>query len=104
MSTTLDWEQELDDWEAKYKPIYNQNNDNPLWEDFKFETYGDDLAFVLAQDPRHVWTLVEGDDGNLYIVDGLHYVNRLNYVVTDLPFEGEFLEVPYYIFDEENEE
>jgi hypothetical protein len=103
MSTTIDWEQELDAWEEKYKPIFNHNADNPIWEDYKFETYGEDLEFVKAQNPDHVWTLVEGDDGNLYITNGFHYVNRLNYIVTDLPFEGEFLEVPYYIF-EENED
>lgn len=93
------WEKELDAWEAKYKPVHNQFEDND-----KFETYGEELEFVRAQDPRCVWTLVDGDDGNLYIVDGYHFVNRVNYFVTEVPFGGEFLEVPYYIFDEENED
>ena len=44
------------------------------------------------------------NNGNLYIVDGYHLVNRLNYFVTEVPFEGEFLEVPYFIFDEEETE
>lgn len=92
------WEQELDAWEAKYKPITNHFDGSD-----KFETYGDELQFVLAQDPRCIWTLVDGDDGNLYIVDGYHLVNRLNYFITEVPFDGEFLEVPYYVFDEEDE-
>jgi hypothetical protein len=99
----LAWEQELDNWEEKYRPMVNPNSDNALWEDPKFETYGEDLDFVRAQDPRCIWTLVDGDDGNLYIVDGYHLVNRINYFVTEVPFEGEFLEVPYYIFDESEE-
>jgi len=101
---TIDWGQELDSWEEKYKPVYNHNADNPIWEDYKFETYGKDLEFVRAQDPRCIWTLVEGDDGNLYITNGYHFVNRLNYIVTDVPFEGEFLEVPYYIFEESEDD
>jgi hypothetical protein len=103
MSTTIDWEQELDAWEEKYQPLKNHIDNDGFWENDKFETYGEELDFVRAQDPRYVWTLVDGDDGNLYIVNGYHLVNRLNYFVTNLPFEGEFLEVPYYIFDEEQD-
>jgi hypothetical protein len=102
MTTTTEypaWEKELDAWEAKYKPVRNHFKDND-----KFETYGQELEFVRAQDPRRVWTLVDGDDGNLYIVDGYHFVNRINYFVTQVPFEGKFMEVPYYIFDEEEED
>lgn len=98
------WEQELDAWEEKYQPLKNHIDNDGFWENDKFETYGEELDFVRAQDPSYIWTLVEGDDGNLYIVNGYHLVNRLNYFVTNLPFEGEFLEVPYYIFDEENED
>ena len=101
MSTTIDWEQELDAWEAKYKPI--ANHIDPSNYD-KFETYGEELRYVMDQDPRRIWTLVDGDDGNMYIVDGYHLVNRVAYFVTEVPFEGEFLEVPYYIFDEEQDD
>jgi hypothetical protein len=112
MSDTLDWEQELEAWEAKYKPIKNQfaQPQGEFGDEFvedKFETYGDDLEFVRSvcdADPRRVWTLVDGDDGNLYIVDGYHLVNRINYFVTEVPFEGKFMEVPYYIFDEEQDD
>jgi hypothetical protein len=100
MSTTTypAWEQELDAWEAKYKPVTNHFDGTD-----KFETYGEELEFVRAQDPRCIWTLVDGDDGNLYIVDGYHLVNRINYFITEVPFEDNFLEVPYYIYDEEDE-
>jgi hypothetical protein len=35
---------------------------------------------------------VDGDDGT-YIVNGYHLVNRIHYFITEIPFEGEFLEV-----------
>ena len=101
MSTTTfpAWEQELDTWEAKYKPIKNHFDGSD-----KFETYGEELAFVLGADPKCIWTLVDGDDGNLYIVDGYHLVNRVNYFITEVPYEGNGMDVPYYIFDEEQDD
>lgn len=100
----LNWEDELDAWEAKYQPLKNHITKNG---DDKFETYGAELDYVLSianSEPARVWTLVDGDDGNLYIVDGYHLVNRVNYFITKNPFEGQFMEVPYFIFeDEENE-
>lgn len=47
-----------------------------------FETFGAELAFVRQQDPRHVWTLIDGDDGDLYVVSGFCLVNRLGYLVS----------------------
>jgi len=89
-NTYPEWEQELDAWEQQYRPIKNRLN-------------GEELDFVMAQDPRCIWTLVDGDDGNLYIVSGYHLVNRINYFVTEVPYEGNGMDVPYYIFDEEEE-
>ena len=111
MTTTTypEWEQELTNWEDKYQPMKNhfsQKQEGEFVED-KFETYGEELDYVRSvydTDSRRVWTLVDGDDGNLYIVDGFHLVNRINYFITELPFEGKFLEVPYCIFDEQDEE
>jgi hypothetical protein len=50
-----------------------------------FETYGDELAFVRTQNPRTVWTLIDGDDGGQYILSGLHRVNRLGHLVSTVP-------------------
>ena len=50
-----------------------------------FETYGEEYDFVISQDPRAVWTLVDGDDGELYIVSGLHFDNRIGYLVSIVP-------------------
>jgi len=100
----LNWEDELNAWDEKYKPISNhidKGND-------KFETYGEELEFVRtinSTEPNRVWTLIEGDSGKLWIVNGYHFVNRLNYFITKNPYEKEeYVEIPYCIFDEEEEE
>lgn len=48
------------------------------------ETYGEDyqtVKRVYEQNPLRVWTAVDGDDG-LYLINGLHFVNRVYYLVT----------------------
>lgn len=59
-----------------------------------FETYGVELEFVHAQDPRTVWTFIEGDNGTLYYVSGYHVVNRIGYLISTNPVpEGTDIEV-----------
>ena len=98
----LNWEDQYDAWDAKYQPIQNHFDGSD-----KFETYGAELDYVLSianSEPARVWTLVDGDDGNLYIVSGYHLVNRVNYFITKNPCELEYEEAPYYIFEDEEEE
>ena len=72
-------------WVEKYKPI--KNTIVPT-NDIMFETYGDEWEFIKSQDPRYVWTNVQGDMSDL-IVAGVAYVNRLSYYVTEVPWEDE---------------
>ncbi|MBN8626910.1 MAG: hypothetical protein J0M17_15625 [Planctomycetes bacterium] len=59
-----------------------------------FETYGDELAFVRAQAPHAVWTFIDGDDGDCYVVSGYHFVNRIGYLISTVPVpEGTDIEV-----------
>lgn len=96
----------FEDWYDTYRPIGNTLSDRSedMFElddvegDDKFEAYGIELCFVLGVNqfnPRNVWTLIDGDDG-LTIVNGYHYGNRFAYFITDVPFEGKFLEVTYF--------
>ena len=50
-----------------------------------FETFGEEFAFIRRQDPLKVWTLVDGDDGDMYVVNGLHFVNRVGYLLSTVP-------------------
>ena len=74
-----------DAWAEKYKPIKNKFSKH---DELMFETYGDEVEFVQAQDPKYVWTSVQGDMSDL-IVAGYAYVNRLCYYVTEIPWENE---------------
>lgn len=72
-------------WADKYKPITNKFR---KYEENTFETYGEEVEFVQAQDPRYVWTWVDGDMSSL-IVAGYAYVNRLSYYITEVPWEDD---------------
>jgi len=60
-----------------------------------FETYGDDIAFVGTQNNRHVWTLVDDDNGVPTIVAGYHFVNRIGYIITIKTWNDKNLSFPY---------
>lgn len=70
----------------KYKPICNHlSNDHSYLYDpdtdkeYAFETYGDELDFVLQQDDKNIWTI--HDDGT--VQNGYWLVNRLAYIVCE---------------------
>ena len=59
-----------------------------------YGTHGEELEFVRQQDPRTVWTLVDGDDGGQHIISGFHFVNRIGYLIsTDAVPEGVDIEI-----------
>ena len=84
------WEGEMkwSEWVEKYKPIKNHitKYPDPNAEFEMFETYGDEWEFVKSQDPKYVWTEIQGEMSML-LVAGIAYVNRLNYYVCKEPWE-----------------
>lgn len=53
------------------------------------ETFGADLELVHSLDQNYVWTVVEsGCNNDLWITSGLHYVNRICYLVTEKAHHG----------------
>lgn len=69
-------------WFDKYKPKLDGNG-----ELLKYETFGDDLFTLNHIDNKFIWTIIEGDSGKWYISPGFHIVNRINYVVTEIPHD-----------------
>lgn len=60
-----------------------------------FETYGSELAFVLTQDRRRIWTLVDGENDTPVLLSGFHIVNRIGYLVSRVPLPvGVSIRVP----------
>ena len=78
-------EMDLDEWAAIYKPIKNHIDTNSSFDGEMFETYGDELEFVKAQDEDRIWMYGDGDDGGCYIWNGWHFVNRIGYFITSVP-------------------
>lgn len=79
----MEWEQFVDEFE----PLENDVVEEAPIDGFLFETYGKEYEKVKATDKNCVWTIVDGDDNNLHVIEGLHYVNRVGYLITKNPFE-----------------
>lgn len=72
----------FDEWVEKYKPIENPDTGN-----IYFETYGKDVEFLNSCKSDCIWTELDNDYGITCIVNGVHYVNRICYCVTEVPFK-----------------
>jgi hypothetical protein len=76
-----------DEFDDTYPLVPNHINPSAGWAigdggGCLFETHGEEFAFVRRQDPRTVWTLIDGD---MYLVNGLHFVNRVGYLLSNVP-------------------
>lgn len=50
-----------------------------------FEPNGLDLEHIRQQDPARVWTMLKGEDGEMYLVNGYHYNNRIAFYLSVEP-------------------
>ncbi len=94
----------LEEWEEKYKPIQNTVTNREEFNGWMFETYEEDDAYIreyAQKNPLNVWTVLTGtsERGDV-IVQGLHYVDRYCYFITENPFD-ENDEVEVYYEEEE---
>jgi hypothetical protein len=79
-----------DTFDSTYPLIINHLDPTAAWAHGEgsgclFEAYGEQLDFVRRQDPRTVWTLVDGDAGDQHVVSGYHIVNRIGYLISTVP-------------------
>jgi hypothetical protein len=75
-------------WAEKFKPIKNHLVRDGLDDEHMFDTYGDEVEFVINYDARHIWTWIQGDMSDV-IVAGYHFELRLGYYITESPWEDE---------------
>jgi hypothetical protein len=86
--TSVDAYPTWEEFEAQFKPVTNHFDTNASFDGQMFETYGDELKFVHAQPPEHVWTIVEDGTGDLpWIIPDFYFVNRIGYIVTENPWQ-----------------
>ena len=74
-----------------YQPIKNQFTES-AFDNYMFETYGAELLFVQNQDKDNIWSIIENEN-KLFILNGMHVVNLLGYMITKLPHVHETVEV-----------
>lgn len=72
----------------RFRPIKNHLIPDAPFDGCMFETFGAEFEHIRAQDPAHIWTVIDCD-GTLAIESGCHLVNRLGYLVASRPRLGE---------------
>ena len=69
-----------------FKPYRHPKAKYDIWGGHGLETFGSDLNLVRRHPPDYVWTVLEnGFSDDYWIVPGIHYVNRICYLLTELP-------------------
>ena len=73
-------------WLEKYRPVKNSFAADAPYDGYMFEIYGTDFEFVRRQPAEKIWTLIDDGDRNQAIYSGCHYVDRIGYFVTEVPY------------------
>ncbi len=77
-----------DEFEVQFKPVENIEHGQGI---YQFDAYDEKdygfLQFMAINHPTHVWTRIDGDDGRLYNINGWHIVNRIDYIITEVPWQ-----------------
>jgi hypothetical protein len=70
-------------WFNKYLPETDENVSHKI-----YETYGEDLEKIKSTPLEYVWTMIDVD-GKMYISPGISVINRLHYIICDIPWGDE---------------
>lgn len=87
---------------AKYTPEHNKvllakkredisPDDIAPYAGCMYETYGEEyerVKQVLAENPKRVWTVLDGGGPYLCLSAGFHFVNRMGYIITEEEWEN----------------
>lgn len=60
------------------------------------ETYDEELDHVMtqrAENPKKIWTVMDGDGSDLIVCAGMWRFNRLGYIITEKEWESDTIEV-----------
>lgn len=83
-SRELNWDQ----FEEEFRPIKNPFDKDASIDGCMLETYGAEFEHVrkrAEEAPGTVWTFMDDGSGGTLIGEGLQFVNRLGYVLTEVP-------------------
>ena len=73
---------------AYFKPYRHPEAQHSIWGGYGLENYGKDFEVVRRLSPDFVWTVVDGENDEQWITPGIHYVNRICYLVSEVPHAG----------------
>ena len=79
-------EMTFEEADEQFRFIPNNYDEYSSFDGLMFETYGDEVEFVKSQPENRIWMYGDGDDGGAYIWSGWGFVNRIGYLVSQLPF------------------
>lgn len=72
-----------------FVPYRHPKSQSNVWGEIGLDTCGEDFQLVRSLDDNYVWTVVEdGIRADQWITSGIHYVNRICYLVTEKPHNG----------------
>lgn len=70
-----------------FRPYRHPGAQHDVWRGHGLETFGADFELVRREKPDHLWTVADGD-GEQWIETGVHFVNRICYLITEIPHNG----------------
>lgn len=76
--------EDIEEFDQLFKPLQNPFEGEGC---YHFETFGKEYEMVLKahrENTHTVWTVIDGDDGNMYVTQGWHFVDRVHYIITDV--------------------
>ena len=68
-----------------FRPYRHPQSHFEIWGGIGLETFGEDLVLVKSLPASHLWTVVDGDGSDQWILTGIHTVNRVCYLITEVP-------------------
>jgi hypothetical protein len=74
-----------------FRPYRHKNANHDIWGGLGLETFGEDFELVKQLPASHVWTVVDGD-ADQWILTGIHTVNRVCYLVTEIAHNWQEIE------------
>lgn len=75
-----------------FKPYRHPASQYEIWDSLGLESFGSDLDLVCQLPSENVWTVLEGESDVQWIVPGLRIVNRVCYLVTEIPHNKTVIE------------
>ena len=71
-----------------FRPFRHDKSEFDIWGGLGLETYGYDLHLVRTYRTEFVWSVLDGCCGpDQWIVPGIHWVNRVCYLLTEVPHD-----------------